>query len=143
MKVDQLSIFLENKKGNLYNALNILSNADVNIRALSLADTSEFAILRIVVDNPVKGKEILEKNNFVVKITKIVAIELNDNPGGLSDVLKILDENNIDLEYLYAFTHEKADKAILFLHTDDLNNLINVLKDNDIIIVSPEEIYDL
>jgi hypothetical protein len=143
MKVDQLSIFLENKKGNLYNALNILSIANVNIRALSLADTSEFAILRIVVDNPIKGKEILEENNFVVKITKIIAIELNDDPGGLSKVLKILDNNDIDLEYLYAFTHDKVDKAILFLHTDDLDNLITVLKNNNVIIVSPEEIYDL
>ena len=143
MKVDQLSIFLQNKKGNLYNALNILSNGNINIRALSLADTSEFAILRIVVDNPKKGREILEENNFIVKVTEIIAIELNDSPGGLSNVLKILNDNNIDLEYLYAFTHEKKGKAILFMHTDNLDNLISILDSNSIAIVSSKEIYNL
>ncbi|MCC7552866.1 MAG: acetolactate synthase [Methanobacteriaceae archaeon] len=143
MKIDQLSIFLQNKKGNLYNALNVLSEGKVNIRALSLADTSEFAILRIVVDDPIKGRKVLEENNFIVKITKIIAIELNDTPGGLSSILKILNENNIDLEYLYAFTHEKSEKAILLLHTDDIDNLIKILKKNNVVIVPSNEIYDL
>ena len=143
MKVDQLSIFLQNKKGNLYNALNVLSDGDINIRAVSLADTSEFAILRIVVSNPKKGMKLLEENNFIVKLTKIIAIELNDTPGGLSNVLKVLNDNNIDLEYLYAFTHEKEGKAILFLHTDDLDKLISILESNSIAIVLPEEIYNL
>ncbi|WP_409201028.1 ACT domain-containing protein [Methanobrevibacter sp. DSM 116169] len=143
MKVNQLSIFLENKKGKLYKALNVLSENNINIRALSLADTSEFGILRIVVDNPSKGEEILKKNNFVVKITKIIAIELDDTPGGLSSVLRVLDQNNINLEYLYAFTHERSEKAILLLHTDNIDNLINVLENNNVVMVSPEEIYDL
>ena len=143
MKINQLSIFLENKKGNLYKALNVLSGGNVNIRALSLADTSGFAILRIVVDNPVKGKEVLEENNFIVKNTDIVAVELNDTPGGLSSILKILDDNNIDLEYLYAFTHENSEKAILLLHTDNIDNLIFILKTNHETLVQPTEIYDL
>lgn len=143
MKIDQLSIFLENKKGNLYNALNVLAEADVNLSALSLADTSKFGILRIVVNNPLKAKEALEKNDFIVKITKIIAVELNDSPGGLSSVLKILNENDIDLEYIYAFTDDKIDKAILLLHTDNLDKLIEILLKNNVPIMSSKEIYGL
>ena len=118
MKVKQLSIFLQNKKGSLYDVLETLSEHDINIKALSLADTSDFGILRVVVDNPQKGEKILEEN-YLVKTTDIVAIEMTDSPGGLSSVLKTIKENNLDLEYLYAFTHDKKDKAILLLHTDN------------------------
>ena len=125
MKVKQLSIFLQNKKGSLYDVLETLSEHDINIKALSLADTSDFGILRVVVDNPQKGEKILEEN-YLVKTTDIVAIEMTDSPGGLSSVLKTIKENNLDLEYLYAFTHDKKDKAILLLHTDNLNALIKL-----------------
>ncbi len=142
MKVKQLSIFLQNKKGSLYDALETLSENNINIRALSLADTSDFGILRVVVDNPQKGEEILGEN-YLVKITEIIAIEMNDTPGGLSFVLKTIKENNLDLEYLYAFTHDKKDKAILLLHTDNLDALIDALNKNEIAIVPPEEVYNL
>ena len=95
MKIKQLSIFIENQPGRLYKALEILAQEDVNIRALSLADTSEFAILRLVVNSPEKGMEILEKNNFIVKLTDIIGVELDDTPGGLTKVLKILNDENI------------------------------------------------
>ncbi|MDO5849398.1 MAG: acetolactate synthase [Methanobrevibacter sp.] len=143
MKIKQLSIFLQNKEGSLYDALEILTNADINIKALSLADTSDFGILRIVVDDPEKGIEILKENNFLVKPTEIVAIEMDDSPGGLSSILGIIKKNNIDLEYLYAFTHNKADKAILLLHTDNLDELVSSLEKEDVVIVSPEEVYNL
>ena len=143
MKIKQLSIFLQNKLGNLSKPLEALSNADVNIRAMCMADTSEFGILRLVVDNPEKGKEVLEKNNFIVKTTEIVGVEMNDAPGGLTSVLKIIKDNEIDLEYLYAFTHEKAGKAILLLHSDDIDNLISTLEKNDVAIVSSKEVYNL
>lgn len=143
MKLNQLSIFLENKKGRLYKALDILANGGINIRALSLADTSEFGILRLVVQNPSKGKELLEKNNFIVKDTPIIGVELDDTPGGLSTILKILRDEDINLEYLYAFTHEKTEKAILLLQANDLNGLITTLKSNNITIVPPEDVYNL
>lgn len=108
-----------------------------------MADTSEFGILRLVVDNPEKGKEALEKSNFLVKITDIIGVEMNDTPGGLTTVLKVIKDNEIDLEYLYAFTHDKAGKAILLLHADDLDNLISALHENDIVIVSSDEVYNL
>ena len=143
MKIKQLSIFLQNKMGSLSNPLEVLSDAEVNIKAMCMADTSEFGILRLVVDNPVKGKEILEKNNFLVKTIETIAIEMNDTPGGLTEILKILKENNINLEYLYAFTHEKQGKAILLLHSDNINDLIDALNKNNVVIVNSQEIYDL
>ena len=143
MKIKQLSIFLQNKMGSLSNPLEVLSDAEVNIKAMCMADTSEFGILRLVVDNPLKGKEALEEHNFLVKITDIIGVEMNDTPGGLTTVLKIIKDNGIDLEYLYAFTHEKVGKAILLLHADKLDELITALKENEIVIVPAEEVYNL
>jgi len=143
MKIKQLSIFLQNKMGSLAKPLEVLTVADVNIRAMCMADTSEFGILRLVVDDPEKGKEALEQNNFLVKMTEIIGVEMNDTPGGLTSVLKTIRDNNIDLEYLYAFTHDKADKAILLLHADDIDKLIEVLQNSNITIVPSEEVYNL
>ena len=129
--------------GSLAKPLEVLTVADVNIRAMCMADTSEFGILRLVVDDPEKGKEALEQNNFLVKMTEIIGVEMNDAPGGLTSVLKTIRDNNIDLEYLYAFTHDKADKAILLLHSSDIDKLIEVLENNNITIVKSEEVYNL
>ena len=108
-----------------------------------MADTSEFAILRLVVNSPENGKEILEKNNFIVKLTDIIGVELDDSPGGLTKVLKILKDENIDLEYLYAFTHDQTSKAILLLHANDLDEMINVLDSNNAKIVPADVVYNL
>ena len=143
MKIKQLSIFLQNRMGSLSKPLEVLTVADVNIRAMCMADTSEFGILRLVVDNPEKGKDALEENGFLVKITEIIGVEMNDTPGGLTSVLKVIKDNEIDLEYLYAFTHEKEGKAILLLHSDDIDRLISVLKDSDITVVQSNEVYNL
>ena len=143
MKIKQLSIFLQNRMGSLSKPLEVLTVADVNIRAMCMADTSEFGILRLVVDDPEKGKEALEQNNFLVKITEIIGVEMHDAPGGLTSVLNIIRDNNIDLEYLYAFTHEKEGKAILLLHADDIDALIDVLNKNNIPIVPSDEVYSL
>ena len=129
--------------GSLAKPLEVLTVADVNIRALCMADTSEFGILRLVVDDPEKGKEALEQNNFLVKMTEIIGVEMNDAPGGLTSILKTIRDNNIDLEYLYAFTHDKANKAILLLHAADIDKLIEVLQNNNITIVPSEEVYNL
>jgi len=143
MKIKQLSIFLENKEGRLWHALDTLAKDNINIRALSIADTSDFGILRIIVHDPDKAKKVLEANDFIVKIKNIIGVQLTDSPGGLASVLKVLNDNKINLEYLYAFTHEKSEIAILLLQTDDLDNLITVLEENGIKIVPSQEVYDL
>lgn len=143
MKIKQLSIFLQNRMGSLSKPLEVLTVADVNIRAMCMADTSEFGILRLVVDDPITGKEALEENNFLVKITDIIGVEMTDTPGGLTTVLEIIKDNLIDLEYLYAFSHDKEGKAILLLHADDIDKLISVLEENNIPIVPADEVYNL
>ena len=143
MKIKQLSIFLQNKMGSMYKPLKILKENNINIRAMSMADTSEFAILRLVVDNPLKGKEVLEKNNFLVKIIDTIAVEIDDKPGGLTHVLEVIKNNLIDLEYIYAFTHEKEGKAILLLHSDNMDELITALSKSNITLVSANEVYNL
>ncbi|MCL2157302.1 MAG: acetolactate synthase [Methanobrevibacter sp.] len=143
MKIKQLSIFLENKEGRLWNSLDILAKENINIRALSIADTSEFGILRIIVQDPEKAKKILEDNNFIVKVKNVIPVELSDTPGGLAFVLKVLFNNKINLDYLYAFTHDESEKAILLLQSHDLDALIKVLKENNIKIVPSNEVYNL
>ena len=143
MKIKQLSIFLQNKMGSLAKPLEVLTVADVNIRAMCMADTSEFGILRLVVDDPEKGKEALEQNNFLVKMTEIIGVEMDDSPGGLTSVLKILKDNNIDLEYLYAFTHDKVGKAILLIHTSNPDKTAKILMENEVILVSSDDVYNM
>lgn len=140
MKIKQLSIFLQNRMGSLSKPLEVLSNANVNIKAMCMADTSEFGILRLVVDNPEKGKEALEENGFLVKITEIIGVEMDDSPGGLTRVLKVIKDNEIDLEYLYAYSHDKVGKAIVLLHSYDMDRLITVLNDSGLSIAPSDEI---
>ncbi|AXV38490.1 MAG: ACT domain-containing protein [Methanobacteriaceae archaeon] len=143
MKIKQISIFLENKKGRLWKAINVLGEAGINIRALSIADTSDFGILRLIVPEPETARKILDENNFIVKMNEVVAVELSDQPGGLASVLKILNNSDINLEYLYAFVDEKEEKAIVLLRTEDINQLIKVLKDGGATIVPAKYVYNL
>lgn len=143
MKIKQLSIFLENRKGRMKNALDVLEKGGVNIRALSIADTSDFGILRLIVPEPVQTKKLLEDNNFIVKVGEVIAVRMPDHPGGLGEILGILDENNINLEYLYAFVEEKDEMAIVLLHPENIDAGIEVLKNGGTQIVSADEIYGM
>jgi hypothetical protein len=142
VKIEQLSIFLENKKGRMRNALDVLSEGGFNIRALSIADTSDFGILRLIVPEPGKAKKILEENNFVVKMGHVIAVEMSDQPGGLSTILGILDDSDINLDYLYAFVDEKEERAIVLLHPEDIEAGIGVLKKGGATIIPPEDVYN-
>ncbi|MEE1117357.1 acetolactate synthase [Methanosphaera sp.] len=141
--VDQLSIFLENKEGRLLHTLDIIEKLNINIRALSIADTSEFGILRLIVTNPTIVKEKLEENDFIVKITKVLAVSINDEPGGLNKILRVLDDNNINLEYLYAFVEQKTYNAIVILKLENMDEGLKVLKEGNADIISSEEIYSM
>ncbi|MDI6818401.1 MAG: ACT domain-containing protein [Methanothermobacter thermautotrophicus] len=143
MRVKQISIFLENKKGRLWKALSTLAEAGINLRALSLADTSEFGILRLIVPEPEEAAAVLEDKGFVVKIKDVVAVEMDDRPGGLASILEVLKDYDLNLDYIYAFVHEKKDKAILFMSTEDLDALEGALKDAGVRMVPPEEVYSL
>ncbi len=140
MKITQLSVFLENRRGRLYDAARVLGEASVNIKALTIAENEEFGILRMVVDKPEKALELLKKNGFVASITDIVAVEVSDRPGGLAVILKILDDNGINLEYMYAFVEKNADNAIVVFRFDDPDRAIEVLSKNRVRVFGKKDI---
>ncbi|HTX60897.1 MAG TPA: ACT domain-containing protein [Methanobacterium sp.] len=142
MKIKQLSIFLENKKGRMRKALDVLAQNNINIRAMSIADVSDFGILRLIVPVPDKAIQVLEDNNFLVKVGDVIAVEMSDKPGGLNSILEILDKSDINLDYLYAFVDEKEERAIVLLHPEDVDGGIKALLDGGAIIIPPEEVYD-
>ncbi len=143
MKLKQTSVFLENRKGRLWKALSILRDTKINIRALSIADTSEFGILRMIVPDPDKAREVLKENNFVVKINDVIGVEIPDEPGGLDGILEILTQADINVEYLYAFVEKKADQAIVVLRTEDIDAGAKALKDGGAVLLSSEDVYEL
>jgi hypothetical protein len=143
MKITQISIFLENKKGRLYEVCSLLSANHINIRALTIAETDEFGILRIVVDKPKDAISLLRTNGFVANLTDIVAVEVEDEPGGLANTLKLLSENDINVEYMYGFIEKSSDKAILVFRFDVPDRAISVLTKNKIKVIGEEEIINL
>jgi hypothetical protein len=143
MKLKQISIFLENRKGRLWKALNILSNAEINIRALSIADTSEFGILRMIIPEPELARKILEEANFVVKVNDVIAVSVSDEPGGLESILAALNKSDINVEYLYAFVEKKGKNAIVVIRTEDIDAGIDALENSGITVLSSKEVYSL
>ena len=128
MAVKQLSIFLENKSGRLKEVTGLLASNNINIRALALADTLDFGILRLIVDDCDKATEILKKNDFTVKETEVLAVEIEDQPGGLNKVLTIFDENNINIEYMYAFVEKSRSNAVVIFRIDDSSRAVSILE---------------
>jgi len=143
MKVTQISIFIENKSGRLAEVSRVLGEKKVNIRALSLADTSDFGILRLIVDNTDLAKETLKECGFTVSKTEVVAVEVPDCPGGLSSILQVLDSANVNVEYMYAFVERSAGNAVIIFRFDDVDQAIEVLQANNITVLPGERIYGI
>ena len=141
--IKQLSIFLENKKGRMWKALDVLEKAGINIRALSLADTSDFGILRLVVPEPDRAQEVLEENGFLVKVGEVIAVGITDKPGGLNKILKILNKSGINLEYLYAFVEQNKNRAIVVLHPENIDAGLEALEKGNSDVLSEEEVYSI
>ena len=143
MKVEQISIFIENKSGRLAEITRILGEADINIRALSLADTSDFGILRLIVNDGEKAKQVLKERGFTVNKTEVVAVEVPDRPGGLSAILQALDAEKINVEYMYAFVERCGGNAVIIFRFDETDKAITVLKSNAFNILDGERLYSL
>jgi hypothetical protein len=135
MQAEQISIFIENKAGRISDVTGILSEAGVNIRALAVADTSDFGVLRLIVDNNVKADEALKKAGFTVRKTKVVAVKVEDRPGGLHSLLSILKEAGINVEYMYAFIQHSGEKAIMIFRFDQPEEAIRVLTQKGVTVV--------
>jgi hypothetical protein len=143
MKVEQISIFLENKSGRLADVASVLARAGVNIRALSLADTTDFGILRLIVNDTEKAKQVLKENGFTVGKTEVIAVEVLDKPGGLADILNIMKNNGINVEYMYAFVQKSGGNAIIIFRFDELEKAIGTLQKAGVRILKGEEVYAL
>ncbi len=143
MKVEQISVFLENKAGRLAEVTRVLGEGGINIRALSLADTTDFGILRLIVDQYDKARELLKQKGFTVGKTEVVAVEVPDRPGGLGLVLQILAQAGINVEYMYAFVQHSGMNAVIIFRFDNLDDAITILQKEGIHIYKGEEVYRL
>ena len=131
MVVKQISVFIENKEGRMKKAINTLAQENINIRALSIADTTKYGILRLIVSDNEKAIEALEKDGFIVREDDVIIVAVPDEPNGLNTTLAIFDEKGINLDYLYAFVSSKTEKAIVVRRLKHMDEAIALLKDSD------------
>jgi len=143
MKIMQISVFLENRKGRLYDVCSLLGTNDVNIRALTIAETESFGVLRIVVDKSDFAIQLLRDNHFVANFTDVVAVEVPDRPGGLASILKVLAENDVNIEYMYGFVEKFTDKALLVMRFEDTDFAQQILAKHNIRVVAEKDIEGL
>jgi len=143
MRVEQISVFLENKAGRLAEVSRILAEAEINIRALSLADTSDFGILRLIVNNNDKAKEALKQHGFTVGKTDVVAVEVEDRPGGLHKILDCLYRSSVNVEYMYAFVQQSGNNAVIIFRFDNLDEAVKVLTQNGVKVIEGKKLYTM
>jgi hypothetical protein len=140
MQIHQLSLFIENKSGQLNLPVKLLAKAGIDLRTLALADTKDFGILRLIVSDWQRARVVLEDGGCVVKVTEVMAIEVPDRPGGLSEVLSVLDEGRVGIEYMYAFASGRAGKAIMIFRFDHPEKAIEALQKAGVNVVGGDEI---
>ncbi len=136
MKLKQLSLFLENKPGALSRPVRLLAKAKFNILTLSIADANQFGILRLILRDWEKAKQLLEQNGFVVRVTDMVAVEVADQPGGLAKILDAVEKSGLNVEFMYAFTEKRANKAILVFRFDDPDRAIQKLQKHGVNVIA-------
>ena len=137
----QLSVFLENKPGRLCAATDALAREGINLSALTLADTSEFGILRLLVDHPDRAKEILTESGVTVRLTDVLVVAMDDAPGGAVGILHLLSEAGLNIEYMYACVGRASGKAIMVIRTDDIELAANILHRGGYGDINPAEVY--
>jgi len=143
MKITQISVFLENRSGRLYDVCMLLGENGINIRALNVAETESFGVLRMVVSDSAAAVKALKDGGFVANITEVVAVEVSDKPGGLAVILKALSDEDIDVEYMYGFVEKETNKALMVFRFENIDEAVEVLNNNEIKIATKEEIEGL
>ena len=143
MKVEQIAVFLENKSGRLAEITSVLADNSINIRALSVADTADFGILRLIVDRVDEAKRVLKENGFTVGKTNVIAVEVPDRVGGLAGVLKTIEAAKLNVEYMYAFVNKSGENAVLIFRFDDMDGAIGALEKDGFTILSGEQVCAL
>lgn len=143
MKVSQLSVFIENKSGRLADVTRTLADNQVNIRALSIADTIDYGLLRLIVNDPAKAKSALTDAGFTVALTEVLAIEVPDRPGGLANIISILAEASVNIEYMYAFVGTSGEDAIVVFRIERVDEAIKILQEKGVRILTGDELHSL
>lgn len=143
MFIKQLSVFVENKPGRLSEISTILEQHKIDIRALSIADTTDFGILRLIVNNPDQAEKSLKEAGFAVSLTQVIAIGIDDKPGGLAKALNLLYNANIGVEYMYAFVSRKGEKAYVILRLEDNEKAVEMFKQSGVELLECTDIYSL
>ena len=144
MNVKQISVFVENKKGRLAEITKALADNKIDISALSIADTTDFGILRLIVNKPNAAESILKEKGLAVKATEVIAIGVADEPGGLAVALQRLDQEHISIEYMYAFVGKTTNEALVILRVEEQERAAEVLNGCDgVRVMSSDEVYSL
>ena len=143
MKITQISVFLENRKGRLSEVCSMLGQADVNIRALTIAETESFGVLRMVVDKPSEAADLFRKNGITANLTDVVAAEVPDKPGGLAAVLKTLSDHDVNVEYMYGFVEKNSENALLVFRFDNPELSAQVLRENGLKVIDEKGVQGL
>ena len=143
MVVKQISIFVENREGRIKKALDSLAKSDINIRALSIAETSKYGLLRLIVDNNEKAIEKLEKDGILAQENDVIILAVPDEPNGLNSALALFDNNNINLEYLYAFVSNKTDEAIVVMRLENMEKAMDILSKSNLHVLDENDIKNL
>ncbi len=143
MRTKQISVFIENRSGRLAKITTALGNAGINIRAMSLADTSDFGILRLIVNNTQKAKETLSDHGFTVRVTEVTAVAIPDTPGALGNLLSIMEHAGLNVEYMYAFVEKNMDQAVIIFYFDDTDKAIETMLENDINVIEEKKLLTM
>jgi hypothetical protein len=143
MRAEQISVFIENKAGRLCEVTGILAENGVNIRALALADTSDFGVLRLIVDNSEKAKEALKRAGLTVGKTDVLAVEVPDRPGGLHHILNLLQAARINVEYMYAFVQQSGNNAVMIFRFDNTEEAMKVMQANGVRVIDGKTLYNM
>ena len=140
MNVTQLSVFIENKPGHLQNVLKILADEKINIVTLTIADSTDYGVLRLIVNDPRRGLEALKQNKITCSITDVLAIEIDDSPGSLLKAIDTFSERDLNIEYMYAFTQKRGDKAVMIFRFEDVDAAKTALQEEGYSIVKKIDI---
>ncbi len=143
MKITQLSVFLENRAGRLAEIAATLGEIGVNIRAMSLADTTDFGVLRLIVNDTAKARQVLKDLGFAVRLTEVLAVEIPDRPGELGRLLRVIEQAGLNVEYVYGFVEKNSDNAILIFRFDDLDRAITAIQAKGIRILDDSRLSSL
>ena len=142
MSLQLLSVFVENRPGSLVSVLKTLAGAKIDLNGLSVADTTEFGVLRLILSDPARGEEVLQEAGFIVKATDVLAIDVNDTPGGLFQIADMLSSHGLNIEYMYAFGTKKDHHAMIIFKTEDNRKAADILKDGGVHVLDSQEVYE-